>query len=193
MSLTQLSADFQSLPPLPTSKLDPSGTDSQMGGFVYILGPFGSLQYTLLWGWGCLLPLPLLQVFSVRGFEALFPHAGTLGCTVCLTPQLFLQVYPHANVGPPIPPATTAAALPWVLSTPAPHLYPSYQSRCFFFNSLAVRLPYSSIFWQFSLAFVFKLVVTLLLVVRGGETYLPMPPSWPELLNLLFPALNSLC
>ena len=34
-----------------------------------------------------------------RGFEALFPHTGTLACVVCLTPQLFLPVYPHANVG----------------------------------------------------------------------------------------------
>ena len=25
------------------------------------------------------------RIFSVRDFEALFPHAGTLGCTVCLT------------------------------------------------------------------------------------------------------------
>ena len=37
--------------------------------------------------------------------------------------------------------------------------------------------------------FVFKCVDVLLLVVRGGKVYLPMPPSWPEvpkiyLLNL---------
>ena len=47
-------------------------------------------------------------VFSVRGFEALFPWAGTLGCVVCLAPQLFLPVYPHGNVGLPSPPATTS-------------------------------------------------------------------------------------
>ena len=35
---------FQSLPPLPTSKLGPSGADSQVGRFVYVLGPCGSLQ-----------------------------------------------------------------------------------------------------------------------------------------------------
>ena len=39
--------------------------------------------------------------------------------------------------------------------------------------------PYSSIFCQFWLLFVFKFVVALLLVVRGGKVYLPMPPSWP--------------
>ena len=43
MQLAQLLAGFQSLPPLPTSKVGPSGTDSQVGGFVYILGPCGSL------------------------------------------------------------------------------------------------------------------------------------------------------
>ena len=37
MPLAQLSADFQSLPPLPTSKLVPSGAVFQMSGFVYVL------------------------------------------------------------------------------------------------------------------------------------------------------------
>ena len=40
-TLAQLSASFQSLPLLPTSKLGPSGTDSWVDGFVYILGPVG--------------------------------------------------------------------------------------------------------------------------------------------------------
>ena len=44
MLLVQLSASFQSLPKLPTSKLCPSGADSQVGGLVYALGPFGPLQ-----------------------------------------------------------------------------------------------------------------------------------------------------
>ena len=57
---------------------------------------------------------------------------------------------------------------------------PASLDECFFFNSLAVRLPYSLIFWQFWLFFVFKFVVVLLLVVRGGTVYLPMPPCWPE-------------
>ena len=45
-----------------------------------------------------------------RGFEALFLCTGTLGCAVCLTPQFFLPVYPHSNVGPPGLPATTSAS-----------------------------------------------------------------------------------
>ena len=39
MPLAQLSACLQSLPPLLTSKLDLSSADSQVGGFVYLLGP----------------------------------------------------------------------------------------------------------------------------------------------------------
>ena len=64
-----------------------------------------------------------LTGFIARGFEALFPCTGTLGCMVCLTPQLFLLIYPHANVGLP------ATTLPSALSAPpAAHLHPSYQS-----------------------------------------------------------------
>ena len=42
--LVLLSGTVQSLPPLPTIKLGPSGADSWVGGFVYVLGPYGSLQ-----------------------------------------------------------------------------------------------------------------------------------------------------
>ena len=44
MPLAQLSAGFQLLPSLLTSKLGPSGADSQEGGFVYVLGSHGSFQ-----------------------------------------------------------------------------------------------------------------------------------------------------
>ena len=69
------------------------------------------------------------QVFSVRGFKALFPCAGTLDCTVCLSPHLFLPVYLLANTGLPDRPAAT---LPQVLSTPAARLHPCYLSGCVF-------------------------------------------------------------
>ena len=116
MALAWLSAGFQSLPLLSTSKLGPSGADSRGGDFVYVLGPFGSLQQTLLWGWEFLLPPQPPQVFIARGFEALFPFAGTLGCRVCLPPQLFLLVYLHTNVRPP---SSLTAALLCILSAPA--------------------------------------------------------------------------
>ena len=48
MQLAWLLASFQSHPPLPTSKLGLSGADSQVGGFVYVLGPCGSLQQTVV-------------------------------------------------------------------------------------------------------------------------------------------------
>ena len=113
------------------------------------------------------------QVFQSE-FEALFPHTETLGCAVCLVPQLFLPVYLHVNVrlpslqsaalptncnlaylGPP------AAALPEVLSAWLPiSIPPTGLDECFFFNSLVVRLPYSSIFCEFWLVFVFKFVLS---------------------------------
>ena len=169
-------AHFQLLPLLPTSNLGPSSVDSWVCGFVYILGPCWSIQGTLLWGWEFLLPPQAPQVFSVRGFEALFPHAGTLGCVVCLASQLILPVYLHANVGLPVPPAATSPTSSsshnlQVLCTP-----PASLDECFFFNSLVVRLPYSWIFCQFWLFFVFKFVV-LLLVVQGGKVYLLTLPS----------------
>ena len=184
---------FQSLPSLPTIKLGPSGVDFQVGGFVCVLGPCGSLQWTLLWGWEFFLPLQPLQGFSVRSFEALFSCAGTLGCMVCLAPQFILTVYVHANVGRPSPPATTLPTLflqplpCWESSPPQLPIstLPTGLCECIF-NSLVVRLPYSLIFWQFWLFFVFKFVVVLLLIVWGDTVYLPMPPSWPDVYHFYF-------
>ena len=102
-------------------------------------------------------------VFNQR-FEALFPRAGALGCTICLAPQPFLPVYLQVNVGPQGLPATTlwgllAAAWPAPLHNPPPRRVrqppPRYKSsptglgEYFFFISLVVGLPYSSIFCQF--------------------------------------------
>ena len=43
MLLAPLSAGFQSVPLLPTSKSGPFGADSWVGGLVYVLGTCGSL------------------------------------------------------------------------------------------------------------------------------------------------------
>ena len=87
---------FQSLTLLPTSKLDSSGADSQVGGFVCILGPYGSLQQTLLWGWEFLLPPHphrfLLPVVLRLYFSALEPSVAW---------SISLPVYPYAHMGPP--------------------------------------------------------------------------------------------
>ena len=94
-------------------------------------------------------------MFSVKGFEALFPRAGTLGCTVCLTSQLFFLVCLHANVGPPVhqPLPCHVSSL---LGCPSPPLL------LVFFNSLVIGRPYSSIFCQLWLLFVFKFVLSFL-------------------------------
>ena len=86
MPLVQLLPHSQSIPLPPTSKLGPSGADSQVDGPVQALGPCGSLLPTLLQGWEFLPPPQPEQVFTVRDFEALFLHAGTMGCAVCLAP-----------------------------------------------------------------------------------------------------------
>ena len=95
-------------------------------------------------------------VFTQR-FEALFPRAGALGYVVCFAPPLVLLVYLCTNVGlqgllaaawpAPFhnpPPCLESSPPPLPVSTP-----PTGLDECFFFISLVVRLPYSSIFCQF--------------------------------------------
>ena len=154
---------------------------------VYIWGLGGPLQQSLLWDWE-FLPLPPLQVFTARGFEALVFHTGTLDCIVCLSPQLFLLAYPLVNVRPPGSPHplwSTSHCMSSLPQLPISTL-PTSLNEYFFFNSLVVRLPYSLTVCQFWLFFVFKLVVALLLVVRGSEVYLPTPTSWLEAPPCLF-------
>ena len=126
MLLPWLIPAFSYFPQLPTSWMCPFRCWFPVAGFVYILGPCGPLQWTLLWNWEWeFLPLPQAsQIFTVRGFEALPSCAGTLGCMVCDTPQLFLPAYLHTNVGYPGLPATTLSC---VLTKLAPHLCLSYQ------------------------------------------------------------------
>ena len=100
-----------------------------------------------LWGWEFLLLSQSPQVFSVIGFKALFLLAGTLGSSICLAPQLFLPVYPHANVGPsglPPPPCIESSPPGQSVSAPSTSL-----DECFLFNSLVAGLPHISFFWEF--------------------------------------------
>ena len=99
----------------------------------------------------------------------------------CFSRFIHMQMWDHW-VLQPLP--CCQSSLPWLpISAPAARLCPHTSlNECFFFSSLVVGLPYSLIFWQFWLFFVFKFVVVLLLVVQGGTVYLPMPPFWPEVL-----------
>ena len=93
----------QSFPPLPTSKLGPTGTSSRIGGPVYVLGPCASLQMNSPVKLEVSPPNTTSTDFYSQRFEALVSPAGTLGCVVRLVPQLLLLVYLQANVGPPAP------------------------------------------------------------------------------------------
>ena len=100
-------------------------------------------------------------------FEALLHHTGALGCTVCCwvcQPTLWglLAAAWPAPLHNPLPhwvcqlPPGCKSSLPQ-LPVSAP---PTGLDEYFFFISLVVRLPYSSIFCQFWLFFVFKLLLS---------------------------------
>ena len=196
MPLTQLSAGFQSLPTLPTSKLGPSCADPWVGGFVYVLGPCGSLQQTLLWGWEFFRPPQPPQTFTARGFEALFPrwnpglhglsHSPVVSPSLCThkceTTQSTSLHFAFPVCQLPHLPGSPAATLPMSSPLWLPVFTPPTSLDECFFNSLVARLPYSLIFWQFWLFFVF----ILLLIVQESEAYLPVPPSCLELLIFYF-------
>ena len=95
----------------------------------------------------------------------------SLSC--CSSQFIHMQIWDCPVHQPPLfyvssPPQLTVSILPTSLD------------ECFFINSSFVGIPHKSIFRQFWIFFVLKFVVVLLLVVRGGKVYLPMPPSWPE-------------
>ena len=163
MLLAQLSAGFQSLPPYPTSKLGPSVADSWLGGFAYVLGPCGSLQLSCETGsFSCHCnPHKFLQPEVLKLYlPALEPWVV---CSVSLPScSSWLILLHQLSPGHSPPPPFWSSSHPLV---PNP-LHPiAGLDECFFFNSLVVRLPYSSIFWQFWLFFVFKFVFVFLSVM----------------------------
>ena len=133
-------------------------------------------------------------VFNQR-FEALFPRTGALGCTVYFAPLPFLLVYLCANVGLQ---GLLAATLPAPFHNPPPRCVcqpppccesspprlpistpPTSLDECFFFISLFVRLPYISIFCQFWLFFVFKMLLSFFWLCEEAQcVYLHLPLGW---------------
>ena len=86
---------------------------------------------------------------------------------VCLAPQLFLPVYLYMNVGPPcLPPAALLQVLSTRLPVSAP---PTGLDECFFFIYLVVGGLYSSIFCQFWLFFVFKLLLSFFWLCEDAQ------------------------
>ena len=68
------------------------------------------------------------------------------------------------------PQGLPAAALPQVLSAQLPiSAPPTSLDECFFFNSLVVGLPYSLIFCQFLLFFVFKLLLSFIQLCEEAQ------------------------
>ena len=131
-------------------------------------------------------------VFNQR-CEALFPRAGALGCAVCFAPPAVPPSLSmckcraagsasHLLVGSatcslacPVPQSATllgppAAALLRVLVALAVSTAPpTGLDECFFFISLVVGPPYSSIFCQFWLFFVFKLLLSFFWLCKVGQ------------------------
>ena len=188
MALAPLSARFQSFPLLPTIKLGPSSADFQVGELVQALGPCGSLQRPVLWGWEFLLLLPQSPgLFSIRGLKL---HLPALEPWVAWSASL-PAICPSLSVRECGAWAVLAATLSALLQNPPPHWVhqppPCWESsppqlpisapptgldECFFFISLVFRLPYSSTFCQFWLFFVFKLLLSFWLCEEAQCVYL---------------------
>ena len=99
----------------------------------------------------------------------------------CSSWFIHTQMWDHPVRQPP--PCLTSPPAVMLLPSRLPFSNPPTSlHECFFFNSLFLRLPYSSIFWQFWLFFYLKFVI-LLLITQGGKMYLPTPPTWLEVLH----------
>ena len=193
MKIVQLSAGFQSLLPLCTSKLGPSDADSQVGGFVYILNPVGlSNELSCETGSFSHCRLNPHRFFQSEVLRLYFPSlepwvARSVSLPSCSSQFICTQMWDHPFCQPlPHLPQSSSYHLAVSPLHPAAHSAPpSGLDACFFFNSLVVGFPYSLIFCQCWLFFVFKFVVVLLLVVQGGTLCLPTPPSWLEVGSVL--------
>ena len=107
-----------------------------------------------MWGRRVLLatlPVPFSATLSLALLVYLCVNVGPQGLLVVRLPAPFI---PHsASLGP----ATATRVLSALVPVSAP---PTGLDECVFFISLVVGLPYSSIFCQFWLFFVFKLLLS---------------------------------
>ena len=164
--------------PLPTIKLGPSGAGSRVGGWACAcsrplwVSPTNS---PVRLGVSPAAALTPTGVFNQR-FEALFPCAGALGCMVCFSPRCcsrFICAQMWGHRGCQTPPCHESSP-PWQPISASP----TGLDECFFFISLVDRLPYSSVFHQFWLFFVFKLLLSFWLYEEAQCVYLHLHLGW---------------
>ena len=147
-----------------------------VGGLVHVLGPCGSLQQTLLWGWE-FLPLPQPpQEFSVRSFEALFPRWSPGLRDLSRSPVV--RVYCRQMGDRPV-------------CQPQPHLVGSCcLARCSYQSGWMFQLPGCQTSIQFDFVssgcFLFLNLFLSFWLCEEGIVHVPMPPSWPEVPQILF-------
>ena len=164
-ALPLLSPSFQSHPLLRTIKLGPSGADSLRWICLHCrtlrVSPMNSPMRlglsptaSTLRGffgpqfWGFISPHENCGLHALSHSPFVPPGLSTLKCGTTRSAS-------HHLAGPSPP----SAALPAVLSTRMPiSAPPTSLDECFFFNSLLVGLPYSSIFCPFWLFLVFKIL-----------------------------------
>ena len=211
MVLAPLSVGFQSLPPLPTIQLGPSCANSRVGGWACAHSRplwVSPRNCPVRLGVSPTAASTPTGVFNQR-FEALFPWAGALGCLVCfalLAVPLGISMWEcgapgsasHHLVGSAscslacpvhsLLPCWVRQPLPCLESSP-PRLPgsapPTGLDECFFFISLVVRLPYSSIFCQFSF-FVFKLLLSSFWLCKEAQcVYLSLCLGQQPMINFL--------
>ena len=118
MAPAPLSSRLQPFTLLPTIKLSPSGAGSRVGGLVQPLWVSPTTSPVRLGVSPAATPTPM-GVFSQR-FEALFPCAGSLGCSVCFAPRsssrfIYAQMWSRV-VLPAALPAPLSATLSLALS-----------------------------------------------------------------------------
>ena len=208
MAPAPLSAGLQSLPLLPTIKLGPSGAGSQVGGLVHTLGPCGSLQQPLLWGWEfLLLPPQPPQAFSIRGLRLYFPmlepwvtrsallpavRPGYLCANVGLrgaTRRSVCSVLRHSESGPlglsvcdVGPQGLLVVRLPAPFVSHSASRGPTTATRVLSAPAARLRPSYRSGWNVYFLSPWCRTSLPLdflsILVVRGGAVCLPTPPSW---------------
>ena len=151
---------FSVTSPTTHNRIGPFWSRFWVGGVVHALRPCGSLQQTLLWGWEFLLLVPRPpQVFSVRGLRLYF-RCWSLGLLSLFQSSVVPPSFSSRECGTTLSASHRLAMGPLCLA--ARFRPPTGLDECFFFNSLVVGFPYSSIFCQFWLFFVFKFVVLVL-------------------------------